>query len=187
MNKKTSICLIAILAVFTFTPDAYSLYIDGWWKARMMIQEGDFVTGSWFTNNSSDKKVSYIYISNAMENTLSGVAYLILYNPGTKGYIIEPANPTEAWYFIYNKNDICVIFIPSGLDLSANPPQAAGSTIVLRVYGTPDYATALKGFYTLYDIENVGTPEMFVRMGPVHATRVDVQDVPQEVMDLIPH
>ena len=185
MNKKAFICIIAILAVFAFTSNAYSLYIDGWWKARMTIQEGDFVTGDWFTLQASVKKVSYIYIAGAMENSFLGIAWLILWNPGGQNYIIEPSVPDENHYTVYNKNNICVIAVPSVIDIDGN--AAAGSTIVLRTYGTPNRATALKGYYTLYDIENVGTPDMFVRMGPIHATRVDVQDIPQEVLDLIPH
>jgi hypothetical protein len=185
MNKRVFISLIAIFTVFAAIPNAHSLNIDGWWKARMTMEQGDFVTGEWTVLQATAKKVSYIYIFNAMENTFSGIAWLILWDPAASSYFIEPGTPTENHYTVYNKNNICVLAVPSVIDIDGN--AAGGSTITLRIHGTPNFATSLSGFYTLYDLENVGTPDLFVRMGPVHATRIEPANVPVDVMNLIPH
>jgi hypothetical protein len=186
MKKKILASLFVFIGLLSLSPTtACALDIDGWWKASMTMQQGDFVTGEWTTLQAHGKKVSYIYIYDARENTFSGVAWLILWDDADKTYFIEPGEPTQNHYTVYNKNNFCVLMVPSVVDVDGN--TAGGSTIVLRIHGTPNYATALSGFYTLYDLENVGTPDLFIRMGPVYATKIAPAKVPKEVMDLIPH
>jgi hypothetical protein len=176
MKKNILICFIFFICFFIFISNTYAdSNIAGWWKVAMTIQQGDFVTGVWDTFQDQGKKRCYFYID--LPSSSSGTAYLALWNPLEGNYILET-------YTLYIRNSIAALVIPSSVD--ANGDLISGSTIILRVYGSPNHLSNMKGYYTLFDRENIGTPEEFVRMGPVNAYRIDVKQVPEDVKDLIP-
>ena len=176
MKKNVLIYLIFFICFHIFISNTYAdSNIAGWWRATITIQQGDFVTGVWDTIYSQGKKRSYFYID--LPSSLSGTAYLALWNPLEGNYILET-------YTLYIRNNIAALVIPSSVD--ANGDLISGSTIILRVYGSPNHLSNMKGYYTLFDRENTVTPEEFVRMGPVSAYRIDVRQVPEDVKDLIP-
>jgi hypothetical protein len=177
MKKNVLIYLIFFICFFIFISNTYAdSNIAGWWRATITIQQGDFVTGVWDTIYSQGKKRSYFYID--LPSSLSGTAYLALWNDLEENYILET-------YTLYIRNNIAVLVIPSAVD-ATNGDVMSGSTIILRVYGSPNNLYNMKGFYTLFDRENAVTPEEFVRMGPVSAYRIGVREVPKDVKDLIP-
>lgn len=175
MKKTISIfgALFICLLIFVSHSHAQSS-IEGWWKARMVIQQGHFETGTWDRIQASAKHGSYFYIIKSTSN--NGTAYLVLWDDLDQKYIIEN-------YMLYMRNNIVVLTIPTSLDTNGN--LIDGRTIVLRVYGGPNTLNSMKGYYTLFDIESTGTPEQFVRMGPVDAFRVNPDKVPKDAADLV--
>jgi hypothetical protein len=112
----------------------------------------------------------------ANENAYGGPVWFFLWDDLGQNYI------KEIYPITYIKNDIILFFGPTGQDADLN---FWGNTIVLRPYGPMiGRPTSMKGFYTLYDLENEGTPDQFVRMGSLDMVRVEAKYVPQEVKDL---
>ena len=120
--------------------------IDGWWVVRSNVLQGDFVTGEWISFLGYGKKVSYMYISNANENSYGGPAWFYLWSDLDQKYI------EEIYPLIYIKNNVIVLFGPTGG--SDDEGNYWGNTIVLRPYGAISRPSLMKGFYTLYDMEN---------------------------------
>jgi hypothetical protein len=180
MKKNLCVSIIVTATILIMISDAHPLDINGWWKVNMSIEHADFVTGHWDKIHATGSAAAYIYLYNVNEYTFNGIGYLALPKGDGTWYlnIVAPGH-----YIVYLKNNIVVLFINSG---QWDVDQASGSTLVLRAYGTTS-ATQLKGYYTEYDIENVGTPEQFVRMSSLNAMRVNADMVPDDVMDLIPH
>lgn len=178
--KKTIFISIFVTAItLMIIGHAHALDIEGWWRATMTIDYADFVTGEWESIRATGKNTSYLYFYKIQEYNYSGMGYLVLYD-GTKGYYLNITPP--GYYTVYVRNNIVVLFIQSGL---FDENLASGSTIILRPSGSGNMSQ-LKGYYTEYDIENIGTPEQFVRMGSISATRVNVAMVPDDVKKLIP-
>jgi hypothetical protein len=180
MKKSILFLFVTTLAIFTIINGAHALDIDGWWKATMQIEYSDLVTGEWETIRAIGTMASYLYFFNVNENTFSGAGYLIL-NRGNNEYY---TNLVDGYYTVYFRNNVVVLFIQSGL--FPDGIEAVGSTIVLKAHSTPTTVTKLTGYYTEYDIENTGTPEQFIRMGTISATRVNVEMVPEGAKNLIP-
>ena len=180
MKKNLFSLIIATLTILTVIHGAHALDIEGWWKANMNIEYADLVTGEWDSIRAIGTLASYLYFFNVNENTFSGAGYLIL-NKGNNEYY---TNIVDGHYTVYFRNNAVVLFIQSGL--LGEGDQASGSMIILKAYGTPTTVTQLKGYYTEYDIENTGTPEQFIRMGTISATRVNVELVPEGAKNLIP-
>jgi len=180
MKKNLFVSIFVIITTLIMLSHAYALEIEGWWKASMTYDYADFATGEWKIIRATGANVSYLYFYNIHEYTYSGIGYLVLDGGEGVGYYLNIAPP--GYYTVYVKNNIIVLFIQSGL---FDENMAVGSTIILKPFGSGNMSQ-LKGYYTEYDIENEGTPEQFIRMGSISATRVNVQMVPDEVKELIP-
>ena len=175
MRKKILISLgVAICMMICFN-SVYAMDIDGWWAARMNVQQGDFVTGEWITLLGYYKKVSYMYISNAKENAYGGPIWFYLWDDLEGNYI------EEIYSYVYIKNNVIVLFGPTGYDDTGN---FWGNTIILKPYGSISRPQYLKGFYTLYDMEYQGTTDQFVRMGTLDMNRVEPKNVPKDIKDM---
>jgi hypothetical protein len=175
MKKNISIFGALFICLLIFVPHSHAQSsIEGWWKARMAIQQGHFETGTWNRILATGKHGSYLYIIKS--TSYNGTAYLVLWDDLEQKYIIEN-------YTLYMRNNIVVLTIPTSLDADGN--LIHGRTIVLTVYGGPNTLNSMKGYYTLYDIETTVTPEQFVRMGPVDAYRVNPDKVPKDAADLV--
>jgi len=173
-NILISFC-VAISIIMTCFVSAYAIDIDGWWSVRTNFLQGDFTTGEWVSLVGAGKKVSFMYICGAQENSYSGPAELYLWDDEGQAYI------EETYSIIYIKNGVFVFFNPTYYDGS----NFAGNTIVLRPYGGgPSRPAILKGYYTLYDLENVVTTDLFVRMGTLDMSRIQPRSVPDEVKAL---
>jgi len=140
----------------------------------MAIQQGHFETGAWERIQATGKRAAYLYIVTSTSN--HGTAYLTLWDDLGQKYIIEN-------YTLYIRNNVVVLSVPTSVDADEN--LIGGSTIVLRLYGGPNTLNAMKGFYTLFDMESTATPEQFVRMAPVDAYRVNPDRVPEEALELV--
>ena len=174
MKKNILISLFVVIGLSIFITSAYTMDIDGWWVVRSNVLQGDFVTGEWTSLLGYGKKVSYMYISNANESAYGGPVWFYLWDDLSGTYI------EEIYPLIYTKNNVIVLFGPTGQDDEGN---FWGNTIVLRPYGAISRPNLLKGFYTLYDMENQVTPDQFVRMGTIDMNRVQPKNVPKEVKD----
>jgi hypothetical protein len=175
MKRRIITSLVVAISLMISVTYAYAIDIDGWWKVKTILQQGDFTTGEWTTFHGAGKKASYIYIFNAQEGSYGGPAWLYLWDDEGGGYI------EEVYPLIYIKNNVIVLFGPTSVDANGND---WGNTIVLRPYGPIGYPNQMKGFYTLYDMENQGTPDQFVRMGTLVMVRVAPNLVPVEVKDM---
>ena len=176
MKKNISIFGVVFTCLLIFVSHAYAQSsIEGWWRARMAIQQGHFETGTWDRIQATGKHTGYLDIIKSTSN--SGTAHLVLWSDLDQRYILES-------YTLYMRNNIVVLSVPTSADADEN--LIAGSTIILRIYGGPNTLNSMKGYYTLFDIESTDTPEQFVRMGPVDAYRVNPDKVPEDVMKLIP-
>jgi hypothetical protein len=162
--------IVTTYLILSVSPTYAQFEIAGWWKARMIMQQGDFVTGRWDQIPGSGKHASYLYI--LLSSSTYGLAYLFLWDGAEGKYIKED-------YTFYTRNNIVVLSIPTTLDANGYPIN--GGTIVLRLYGSN-----MKGYYTLFDMETAGTPDQFVRMCPVEANRITPDKVPEDVAELIP-
>ena len=162
--------IVTTYLILSVSPTYAQFEIAGWWKARMIMQQGDFVTGRWHQIPGSGKHASYLYI--LLSSSTNGLAYLFLWDDADAKYIKED-------YTFYTRNNIVVLSIPTTLD--ANGFSINGRTIVLRLNGSN-----MKGYYTLYDMETSGTTDQFVRMCPVEANRITPDKVPEDVAKLIP-
>ena len=175
---KSKILNSLIIFICLFIPISYT-YADstiaGWWKLRINVQQGDFVTGDWISMRPTGKKVTYLYIS--LPSSFSGSAYIAIWDDLDQGYFLES-------YTLYIRNNIAILVIPTSFDADGN--MLSGSNIVFRVYGAPNHINELRGYYALFDIESEGTPEQFVRMGSLNAARISPNKVPDEVANLIP-
>ncbi|OGP88479.1 MAG: hypothetical protein A2156_03375 [Deltaproteobacteria bacterium RBG_16_48_10] len=175
MKGKILLSLVIALGLFNFISPAWAQFnISGWWSGKGTHEQGDFVTGDWTSLQARGKKVSYLYIF--QENSNSGTGYLALWDDLSQTYLLEI-------YTVYIKNNVAVLYIPTGYDQDGNP---AAATIVLRPFGSASTVTSMRGYYTLYDLESTVTPDQFVRMGPILLNRVLVSRVPPEVKLLIP-
>ncbi len=180
MKRKICLSIVGVLGLFIFMTPAWAQYdIAGWWAARAEIDEGDFVTGVWETNHARGKLSFYLYIF--QETSTSGMGYFVLWHTETGGvpdsYMMEPYN-------LFIKNNIFVLYIPTFFDSTTGAP--AGATIIMKPYGGPGVINAMRGYYTLYDMETEGSPDLFVRMGSLFFTRVLVNKVPEDVKKLVP-
>jgi hypothetical protein len=175
MIRRVCISFVFGICLFIFfTPAFAQNEISGWWSVKGTYLQGDFVTGDWTTLQARGKKVSYFYFF--QKDSTSGTGSFVLFDESTSSYILET-------YTLFFKNNIVVLYIPTSFDESGNP---AAATIVMRAFGSAGRITTMSGYYTLYDMENESTPDQFVRMGPVFATRVQPFQVPDEVKLLIP-
>jgi len=171
--KKNTLIFFMIIAVYLVLSASHTyaqFEVAGWWKVRMVMQQGDFVTGRWEQITGAGKKASYLYI--VLTSSTYGLAYLFLWDDAEGKYIKED-------YAFYIRNNIAVLTIPTLLDENEYPIN--GRTIVLKLYGSK-----MRGYYTLFDMETTGTTDQFVRMCPVDANRTTPGKVPEEVAELIP-
>ena len=175
MKKKTFTCLVVAIGMMICFTYAYAMDIDGWWVVRSNVLQGDFVTGEWIPFLGYGKKSSYMYISNAEENSYGGPAWFYLWSDLDQKWI------EEIYPLIYTKNNVIVLFGPTGQDADGN---FWGNAIVLRPYGSTGRPNLMRGFYTLYDMENKVTPDQFVRMGTMDMNRVQPKYVPKDVKDM---
>lgn len=175
MKKKFLTGLLVVIGLVISATYAYAMDIDGWWAARTNLIQGDFQTGEWTTLLGYGKRLSYMYMVDANENSYGGPAWLFLWDDLSSSYI------KEIYPIIYVKNNIILLFGPTFQDADGN---FVGNTILLRPYGTLGHPYMLRGYYTVYDTENVGTTDQFVRMGTLDMTRIEPRYVPKEVKDL---
>jgi hypothetical protein len=176
MNKKILISLSVVISLLIPISYSYSdSNIAGWWKVNINVQQGDFVTSEWIRMRHIGKRVTYLCIYLPSSN--SGKAYFAFWDDLDQAYFLES-------YDLYVRNNIAILVVPTSFDADGN--MLSGSNIVFRVYGAPDHIHTLKGYYALFDIESTGTPEQFVRMGSLNATRISPSKVPDEVANLIP-
>ncbi len=175
MKKRIFTGFVVAIGIMICFTDAYAIDIDGWWTVRTNLQQGDFVTGEWTTLYGTGKKVSYMYIVDAQESSYGGPAWLFLWDDASQNYI------KETYPITYVKNNVILLFGPTALDTAGN---YTGNTIVLRPSGSPGSPYSMSGYYTIYDTENIVTPDQFVRMGTLNMNRVDPKYVPKAVKDL---
>lgn len=178
MSKKGYFCFVLILSsllsiALWATPASAQYNIWGWWRARLSVEQGDFVTGEWTRVRDEGKKGAYLYFFQETSNT--GKGYLVFWSKGDQNYILES-------YDLHMKNNVIVLYIPTFYDTEGYP---AASSIILRPIGSATIINSMSGFYTLYDLEDSGSPERFVRMGSVFLTPVTPNKVPNEVKELI--
>jgi len=174
MTRKIGLGVISVVAFFIFlTPAWAQLDISGWWSVKATYLQGDIVTGDWITMQARGKKVSYLYVF--QETATSGTGQFVIWDDASQSYLLEV-------YTLFFKNNVVVLYIPTGFDSSGNP---AAASITLRALGSASTITSMSGYYAAYDTENESTPDQFVRMGPVMANRVLVSQVPDAVKQLI--
>ena len=176
MKKKILTSLMVVIGLIISTTFACAIDIDGWWAVRTNFLQGDFQTGEWTTLLSYGKEVAYMYITNTEENSYGGPAWLFLWNDSTQQY------DEETYPITYTRNGVIVFFTPALQDQDGN---YYANTIVLRPYGSPGSPYLMKGYYTFFDTENLVTPEQFVRMGSLFMGRIQPQNVPTAVQDLL--
>ena len=175
MIRRICFSFVFVMGLFIFLTPAFAQNeISGWWSVKGTYLQGDFVTGDWTSLQARGKKVSYFYFFQDTSN--SGTGYFVLWDDLSQAYILET-------YTLYIKNNVVVLYIPTIYDTNGNP---AAATIILRALGSAGRITSMSGYYALYDMENEGTTDLFVRMGPVLATRVLISQVPAAVKELIP-
>jgi len=182
MKGRIITILVIAISLMISVSYTYAIDIDGWWKVKMNVLQGDFVTGKWTKFTGLGKHGAYMYISGVNENSYNlplypgSGAWFYLWD-GEAGEYIE-----EIYPFIYVKNGIIVLFMPTG-----GPDENGnfwGCTIVLRPYQFLGQVYLMKGFYTLFDMENQGSIEQFIRMGALEMNKVNVNNVPKEVKNL---
>lgn len=178
MGKKVYFGLVLLMSSLLFSalwtaPASAQYNLAGWWKARLSVDQGDFVTGEWIKIRDEGRKGAYIYFFQETSNT--GKGYLVFWSSGDQKYILEP-------YDLFMRNNIIALYIPTFYDSQGNP---AASAIILKPMGSTTVITSMSGFYALYDLEDEGSPEIFVRMGSVFLTPIRVESVPEEVKKLI--
>lgn len=178
MSRKVGFGLVLILSSLLFmalwtSPASAQYNIAGWWKARLTVDQGDFVTGEWRKIRDEGKKGAYVYIFQETSNT--GRGHLVFWDSLDQRYFAES-------YDLYLRNNVLVLYIPTFYDLEGNP---AASSIILRLNGSATVVTSMTGFYALYDLESSGSPDLFVRMGSLLLTPVRVEMVPAEVKQLV--
>jgi hypothetical protein len=175
--KKICFILIFVLGLLVYMPPAQAQYdIAGWWSGKGTYQQGDFVTGDWVALQARGKKASYLYIFQGPTSN-TGTAYFLIWDDISSDYLLEI-------YDLFIKNNIFVLYFPTFFDPTTEAP--AGATIILRPFGSASTVTSMSGYYTLYDLEATGSPDLFVRMGPVLFTRVLVSKVPEKAMEKVP-
>ena len=176
MMRKIFFCLVLMISFVLFGTPAWAQYdIAGWWSGKGTYEQGDFVTGDWTTLQARGKKASFMYITfEGSSNT--GTAAFVIWDDLNQDYILEP-------YYLFVRNNIIVLFIPTFYDSSTGFP--AGATIILRPLGSASTTIALRGFYTLYDLDTEGSTDLFVRMGSIMLNRVLVKQVPDQVKELV--
>jgi hypothetical protein len=176
MKGKIFLSLVIVLGLFILIPPAWAQYnIASWWSGKGTYTQGDFVTGEWASLQARGKKVSYLYIFQETSNT--GTAHFLIWDAQSQDYLLEVYN-------LFIKNNVFVLYIPTLFDPTTESP--AGATIVLRPFGSPSAIISMSGYSTLYDMEATGSPDLFVRMGPVMFTPVLVNLVPQLAKDKVP-
>jgi hypothetical protein len=174
MIRRICFSFVFVLGLFIFLTPAWAQNeISGWWSVKGTYLQGDFVTGDWTTLQARGKKASYLYFF--QDTSTSGTGSFVIFDESSQGYILET-------YTLIFKNNIAVLYIPTTFDTDGNP---AAATIILRALGSANRITSMSGYYALYDTENEATPDQFVRMGPVLATRVLIGQVPEAVKQLV--
>lgn len=178
MNKKVYFCFVLILSSLLFialwtTPASAQYNLAGWWRARLTVDQGDFVTGEWRRIREEGKKGAYVYLFQETSNT--GRGHLVFWDSFDQRYFVES-------YDLYVRNNVLVLHIPTFYDAFENP---AASAIILKLTGSATVITSMIGFYALYDLEASGSPDLFVRMGSVFLTPVTPNKVPDEVKELV--
>jgi len=174
MTRRICLSVISVVVFFIFlTPAWAQLDISGWWSVQATYQQGDIVTGDWATFQARYKKVSYLYVF--QPTSTSGTGQFVIWDESTQSYFLET-------YTLFYKNNVVVLYSPTVFDSSGNP---AAANIIFKAVGSGSTIVSLSGYYTLYDTENESTPDQFVRMGPVLATRVPVSRVPDAVKQLV--
>jgi hypothetical protein len=178
MSKKVTFGLVLFLGALLFialwtTPASAQYNLAGWWKARLTVDQGDFVTGEWYRIREEGKKGAYVYIFQETSN--KGRGHLVFWDSLDQRYFTES-------YDLYLRNNVLVLYIPTFYDVDENP---AASAIILRLNGSATVVTSMTGFYALYDLETSGSPDLFVRMGSVLLTPITPNRVPEEVKELI--
>jgi len=174
MTRRICFGVISVVVFFMFlTPAWAQLDISGWWSVKGTYLQGDFVTGDWVTLHAGGKKVSYLYLF--QQTATSGTGQFVIWDDLSQSYLLED-------YTLFYKNNVVVLYFPTVFDTSGNP---AAANLIFKAVGSASTITSMSGYYTLYDMENESTPDQFVRMGPVLATRVPVSRVPDEVKQLI--
>lgn len=178
MRRKVCFGLVLVLSSLFFiglwaSPASAQYNIAGWWKARLTVDQGDFVTGEWRKIRDEGKKGAYVYIFQETSN--AGRAHLVFWDSLDQRYFPES-------YDLYLRNNVLVFYIPTFYDIEGNP---AASAIILRLNGSATTVTSMNGFYALYDLESSGSPDLFVRMGSLLLTPVRVETVPAEVKQLV--
>ena len=183
MMRKFFFCLVFMVSLVLFGTPAWAQHdIAGWWSGKGTYEQGDFVIGEWTTLQARGRKASFMYITfEGSSNT--GTAHFVIWDDLTGDYILEP-------YYLFVKNGIVVLFIPTFYDDSTNefpglPGLPAGATIILRPFGSASTTTSLRGYYTLYDLDTLGSADLFVRMGSIALNRILVQQVPEKVKELV--
>ncbi len=177
MKKLVLFSVTVALGFFLLVPGLHAFDITGWWKVTINIEEGDFQTGRWQNWRSAGKGVSYLYISST--DLPSGWAVLLLWNPAESGYIREPF---EGYYGGYIFNNIVLFSLGQ---FTSDGVPVVGGTITLRPIGSSERPYMMRGIYSVYDRETEGTPDQFVRMGTMSATRIAPEYVPEEAITLI--
>ena len=176
MMRKIFFCLVFMVSLVLFGTPAWAQYdIAGWWTGKGTYEQGDFVMGEWTTLQARGKKASFLYITfEGSSNT--GTAHFVIWDDQTDDYILEP-------YYLFVRNNIVVLFIPTFYDPETGFP--AGATIILRPVGSANATASLRGYYTLYDLDTVGSSDLFVRMGSIVLNRVPVKQVPEKAKELV--
>ena len=174
MTRRICLGFIAVVVFFIFLPPAWAqLDVSGWWSVQGTYQQGDFVTGDWITLQARYKKLSYLYIF--QQTATSGTGQFVIWDDLSQSYLMET-------YILFYKNNVVVLYFPTVFDGSGNP---AAANLIFKAIGSGSTILSMNGFYSLYDMENESTPDQFVRMGTVLATRVPVSRVPDAVKLLI--
>ena len=177
MKKLALLSVIVALGFFLFVPGLHALDITGWWKLTMNLDQGDFQTGQWRSWRSAGKGVSYLYVSST--DLPDGWAVLLLWDEASSDYIREPS---EGYYGGYIFNNI-IVFSLGQFSLDGVP--VVGGTMTFRPIGSSVRPYMMRGVYSVYDRETEGTPDQFVRMGTMSATRIAPEYVPELAIEKI--
>ena len=172
MKHRSWIGATIVVVLVLFIPSfGRAQGINGWWEVQIpSLKIGDIVTADWKTLHAKGPKVSYIYISDASEDSYRGKACYVERVEGTSVQDL----------FVYVKNSVAVLTGSSSVDQDGNLLE--GSTMVLEILGFKGNPYQLKGYYTKYAIDS----EQRVEMGSVIARKRNPENVPTDVMGECP-
>jgi hypothetical protein len=175
MKHGSLIGVVVVVALIGFTPFfARAQGINGWWEARMAIDNGDLVTGVWAGFRAAGPNVSYLYIYDASENSYSGKACHVE-REGIGGSYVR-----ENTFSVYIKNNVAVLTGPASVDDDGQ--LAEGSTMILEISGNRGIPGKMTGYYTKYDV----LLEQRVSSGTISALKRNPDNVPPDVTILCP-